>query len=359
MESIPPRMKALVAHGPGDYRLQEVDTPRAGPDDLIVRVEACGICASDLKCHHGADRFWGGGGPGKDGYVVPPFVPGHEFIGRVAEAGQNMAGAFALGDRVTSEQIVPCWDCRYCRTGHYWMCRANDVYGFKKHLPGAMAEYVRLPKGSRNYRVSPDLPIASAVLVEPYACAKHAVDRARVTPDDVVVLAGCGCLGLGMAAYLRLLNPRCLVALDRQDDRLRLAAEFGADVTMNPSRDDVVAKILDMTEGYGCDVYIEATGHPDAVRQGLDAIRKLGRFVEFSVFGAPASIDWSIIGDMKELDVLGAHLGPYCYETVIRLIESGRLPTQGVVTHQFGLDRWEEAFTAANDAARATRVVIG
>ena len=126
--------------------------------------------------------------------------------------------------------------------------------------------------------------------------------------------------------------------------RLQKAKDFGADIVMNPSKENVVEKIVEMTGGYGCDIYIEATGHANSVNQGLEMIRKLGRFVEFSVFNDLATVDWSIIGDRKELDVLGAHLGPYCYEPVIKWIADGTLPTAGVVTHKFSLDDWKTAF---------------
>ena len=116
---------------------------------------------------------------------------------------------------------------------------------------------------------------------------------------------------------------------------------------MNPGKEDAVAKILEMTGGYGCDVYIEATGAPASVRQGMRMIRKLGRFVEFSVFGQETSLDWSIIGDKKELDVLGAHISPYSYPYVIGRMHSGELKTNGVVTGLYPLDDWEAAFEQA------------
>lgn len=198
----------------------------------------------------------------------------------------------------------------------------------------------------------------SAILIEPYACAKHAVDRAQVTPTDVVVQAGVGCLGLGMVGYLRMHNPSKLVVLDVKDERLKMAKDFGADIVINPSKEDAVKQILDMTDGYGCDIYIEATGHPSSVQQGMNMVRRLGRFVEFSVFGAPVTLDWSIIGDVKELDLLGAHLSPYCFPPVIEWIGSGKLPTKGVVSHVYKLSDWEEAFELAASGQNATRVVI-
>ena len=116
---------------------------------------------------------------------------------------------------------------------------------------------------------------------------------------------------------------------------------------MNPGKEDVYAKIMELTDGYGCDIYIEATGHPSSVVQGLKMIRKLGTFVEFSVFGEPTTVDWTLIGDNKELDVLGSHLSPYCYPYVIENIANGSLKTDGIVSRYFDLENWEEAFDYA------------
>ena len=127
---------------------------------------------------------------------------------------------------------------------------------------------------------------------------------------------------------------------------------------MNPGREDVVGKVMQLTDGYGCDIYIEATGHPSSVQQGLDMVRKLGRFVEFSVFGEPATIDWSIIGDRKELDVLGAHLSPYCYPFVIENIASGKLKTDGIVSKMFPVEEWEKAFEYASGKYGDLKVAI-
>ncbi len=355
MVDLPKKMKALMARAPGQYKVEEVDTPRAGDDDIIIKIEACGICAGDAKAYHGAERFWGS--PTQPAYIKAPVIPGHEFIGHIVELGESIKG-FAIGDRVAADQIVPCWECRFCKSGKYWMCQKHDIYGFQNNVNGGFAEYAKLPKGSLNWHVPQDIPMESAILIEPYACAKHAVDRAQVTPTDVVVLAGVGCLGLGMVGYLKMHSPMKLVVLDMKDSRLELAKEFGADVTINPSKEDAVAKVLEMTDDYGCDIYIEATGHPSAVKQGMDMVRKLGRFVEFSVFGKETTLDWSVIGDVKELDLLGAHLSPYCFPPVIEWIANGQLPTKGVVSHVFKLDDWQKGFDLAASGENATRVVI-
>ncbi len=352
---IPDTMKALVARGPGKYALETVPVPKPGYGEILVKVEACGICAGDVKATHKASRFWGG--DGLPGYCEPPFIPGHEFVGQVAAMGDGVEGGFKAGDRVVSEQIVPCGKCRYCKAGKYWLCDPHNVYGFKNHLPGGMAEYTILPKRSINYAIPKDLPVEQAVLIEPFACSLHGVEQGRIQVDDVVVLAGAGTLGLGMIGAIRQRNPRKLIVLDMNDARLALAREFGADIALNPGKEDAIGRVLAETDGYGCDVYLEVTGHPSSVGQGLDMICKGGRFVEFSVMSGTSTVDWSVIGDMKEIVIRGSQLSPYCYGRTIEGIVNGTLPTRGVVSHIFPLERWEEAFAVAN-AGKGIKVVL-
>jgi len=355
--SVPKTMKALVAHGKDDYRLElAYPAPECGPDDIIIKTEGCGVCAGDLKCFHGAGMFWGDGDK-QSAWVKPPFVPGHEFLGVVAETGENVKD-FKIGDRIAADQIVPCGECRFCKSGRYWMCQPHDMLGFQSYNNGGMAEYVRYPKNAVISKVPESLALETALLIEPYGCSKHAVDRGSIQCDDVLVISGAGTLGLGMITYARMKNPAKLIVLDMIDSRLEKAKEFGADIVMNPGKEDVVARVNELTDGYGCDVYIEATGHPSSVLQGMSMIRKLGRFVEFSVFADPTTLDWSIIGDRKELDVLGAHLSPYCYPFVIENILNGNLKTEGVVTKCFPIEEWEKAFDYASGKYGDLKVAI-
>ena len=352
---IPKTMKAVVAYSPGDYRLEEVLVPEIGPGEILIKVEGCGICAGDLKAFDGAPSFWGD--EKQPAYIKAPMIPGHEFIGRVVALDESIKD-FEIGDRIISEQIVPCWECRFCKRGQYWMCEKHDLYGFQNNVNGGMAEYMKFTKEAINYRVPEDLPLEKAILIEPYACSFHAVQRAQIQLGDVVVLAGAGTLGLGMIGAIKKSGPGKLIVLDLFDDRLELAKKFGADMVLNPLKDDVIRIVKDLTDGYGCDIYIEATGAQKSVEQGLSMIRKLGRFVEFSVFKDPVSVDWSIISDRKELDVLGSHLGPYCYPHVIEGISNGDLPTEGVVTHQLPLEEFEKGFKLVKSGAQSLKVVL-
>jgi erythritol/L-threitol dehydrogenase len=341
------RMTAIVCHGPEDYRVEEVARPVPGNNELVVKIGACGICASDCKCWSGAQMFWGGKNP----YVKPPVIPGHEFFGTVEELGPGAAEHFGVkpGDTVIAEQIVPCDRCRYCRAGQYWMCEVHNIFGFQREVAdGGMAEYMKFPTTARVHVIPPEMPLEDAAVIEPLSCAIHTVQRGDIELSDVVVIAGAGPLGLLMTQVAHLKTPRKLVVIDLMDDRLELARGFGADITINPKNEDADAVVRALTDGYGCDVYIETTGHPSGVTQGLQIIRKLGRFVEFSVFGKETSADWSIIGDRKELDIRGAHLGPYCYPIAIDLLSRGLVTSKGIVTHHYDLKDWDEAMKLAN-----------
>ena len=351
-------MRAVVCHGPQDYRLEERQIPKPGPGEVLVRVRSAGICASDLKCYSGAPLFWGDAD--REGYCQPPVTAGHEFVGEVVALGEGAAEKYGLeiSDHAISEQIVPCWNCRFCDRGQYWMCQRHDIYGFRQSTFGAWADYMLFPAGALNHKVPKSIPAHHAVFIEPLSCAIHAVERGDIQYQDTVVIAGCGPLGLGMVAAARMKNPTFLIALDLSDERLALAKSTGADLGFNPNETDVVDEILKLTDGYGCDVYIEATGHPKAVEQGLQMIRKLGTYVEFSVFREKVTVDWTIIGDTKELNIHGAHLGPYCYPVAIRMLERGLLPMDKIVTHRLPLDRYQDGIELVGNGAHSVKVSL-
>jgi erythritol/L-threitol dehydrogenase len=356
---IPQMMRSVMCYGPEDYRLEEIPVPSVGPGEVLVKVLSAGICAGDSKCFQGAPLFWGD--DDRPGYCQPPITPGHEFVGEVVALGTGAAEKYglAIGDWAISEQIVPCWECRFCRRGQYWMCDdKHDVYGFRQRTPGAMAEYMRFPADAINHKVPKEIPPHQAVYIEPLACSIHAVQRGNIELGDTVVVSGCGPLGLGMVAAARLKSPGCLVAVDLNPSRLEVARKCGADLLLNPSEVDVVSQVRKITDGYGCDVYIEASGHPSSVHQGLQMIRRLGTFVEFSVFGEPVTVDWTIIGDTKELNIHGAHLGPFCYPLAIDMILKGQVPVDDIVTHQFPLEQFGQAFHLVHDAKESIKVVL-
>jgi erythritol/L-threitol dehydrogenase len=352
------RMQAVVCHGPHDYRLEEVDVPTRGPGELLIQVEAVGICASDLKCYHGAAKFWGD--QTRDAWAETDVIPGHEFVGRIVEADDLALERWRVevGDRVLSEQIVPCWKCHYCRRGWYWMCEPHDIYGFKRATPGGMAQYMTFPTTALVHKIDASLPAAHAAFAEPLACSLHAVERADIGFGDVVVVAGCGPIGLGMVAGAAAKSPVSVVALDMSERKLDIARMCGADHTVNITSTDPVQVVRDLTDGIGADIYLEGTGHPAAVPQGLNLLRKRGTYVEYSVFGSDVTVDWSIISDDKELDVRGAHLGPHCWPAAIRMIESGRLPLDRICTTQLPITEFQHGLELVADGTDSIKVSL-
>jgi len=357
-EPLPNTMQAVVCYGPEDYRLQEWPVPEPGPEEIVIRVEEAGICASDIKCYTGAPLFWGD--EQNEGYCQAPVIPGHEFVGEVVALGEGAEEKYdlALGDLAISEQIVPCWNCRFCQNGQYWMCQWPSVYGFRKRVFGAMAEYMLFPRGAINYKVPKSIPIEHAVYIEPLACAIHGAQQGNIEFQDVVVVAGAGPLGLGILAAAKLKTPRLLIALDLMDHRLGVAKDCGADIAINPAKVDAIDEVLKLTDGYGCDVYIEATGHPAAVEQGLRMTRRLGTFVEFSVMRESVTTDWNLIGDAKELTIRGAHLSPHCYPVAIDWLEKELLPMEHIVTHQMELASFQEGIDMIVSGDRSIKVTL-
>jgi threonine dehydrogenase-like Zn-dependent dehydrogenase len=356
--SLPKTMKAVVVHGIEDYRLEEVPVPQVGPAEVLVRVRATGVCAGDVKSYYGA-RVWGSEQIAP--YIETPVIAGHEFAGEVVALGEGAGEkqGLTLGDLAVSEQIVPCWQCRFCQRDQYWMCQRHDIYGFKRgRAEGSWAEYMKFPSGAINYRVPSEVKAEHAALVEPLACGIHGVDRGEIHSGDVVVIAGMGPIGLCMLQVARLKSPALLIALDLQGQRLQLARELGADMALNAADEDVIQRVLDLTDGYGCDVYIDAAGAGAAVLQGLQMIRRLGTFVEFSVHASPVAVDWTIIGDQKELNVHGAHLSPYCYPRAIQYIADGTVAADRIVTHALPLERFREAIELAHSQTESLKVLL-
>lgn len=348
-------MNALVAHGPQDYRYEQVPVPTIGADEVLLKVLACGICAGDIKSFHGGIRIWGTSEA--DRYIDAPVVGGHEFCGEVVEVGAGVGG-LEVGDRVVSEQIVPCGECQFCREGTYWMCTRSAVFGFKEVCEGGFAEYVKLPRTAINHKVPASFSVEQAALVEPIACGMHAVERARIEHSDVVVIAGLGGIGLAMLSIAASAMPKLLIGVDIRDDRLAKGVEFGADAVLNPTDPDFERALLDLTGGLGCDVYIEASGSEASVRQGLNVLRNRGRFVQMGVFADTVNADWNIIGDGKELTISGSHLSGLTYPAVIKGIESGRIRTDGLVTHTYALSEWAAAFQVAEKEPNALKVLL-
>ena len=256
-------MKAAVYHGPRDVRLEEIDVPKIGLHDVLVKVDVALTCGTDrkmlLRGHH---------------MFKPPFVFGHEFAGTIAEVGSAVKG-FRPGMRVVAANSAPCNTCFFCRRGQQNMC--EDLY---IRLSGAFAEYIDVPAPlvEQNLLVIPeDVPSRDAALVEPLACVVHGFEWAGVHPGDTVVVNGAGPIGL-MFVRLAAMKPARVVVTDILDERLERAKRLGAETAVNvKGHRDAVRAVRELcNDGRGADVAIEAVGLPETWDQTIRMVRKGG-----------------------------------------------------------------------------------
>ncbi|HYN04661.1 MAG TPA: galactitol-1-phosphate 5-dehydrogenase [Vicinamibacteria bacterium] len=257
-------MKALVLREYMKLVHEEVPLPEIAPDEVLVKVEACGICGSDV---HGLD--------GSTGRRKPPLIMGHEASGVVAEAGPAVVG-WAAGDRVTFDSTIYRLDDWYTRRGLYNLSDGRMVLGvspgeYRRH--GAFAEYVAVPQHIL-YRVPASVSFEQAAMVEPVAVAAHAVSLTPIAVGDTAVVVGAGMIGLCLVQVLRAAGCSRVFAVDLEAEKLELARKLGADVALDPREADVAQEVARATGGRGADVAFEAVGVTATVKAAIAAVRR-------------------------------------------------------------------------------------
>lgn len=260
-------MQALVLTEYRKLELADVERPTLRPDDVLVRVAACGICGSDV---HGYD--------GSSGRRVPPIIMGHEAAGTVVEVGSNVDRA-QIGDRVTFDSTISCGRCDACSRGQVNLCVDRRVLGvscadYRQH--GAFGEFVAVPQGIL-YRLPHELPFKHAALIEPVSVAVHAVDRLEVSSGERAVVVGSGMIGLLVIQALRIAGCREVIAIDLDASRLDLAKELGATTTINPTQTDAVQAVIELTGGDGAEIAVEVVGNAAALATAIGCVRRGGR----------------------------------------------------------------------------------
>ena len=341
-------MKALLLKDYLRLEMVEMPQPEIGPDDVLVRVRACGICGSDV---HGFD--------GSTGRRIPPLVMGHEAAGTVAALGARVKG-LQVEDRVTFDSTVYCGDCGYCRQGKVNLCDNRQVLGvsctdYRRH--GAFAEYVSVP-GRIVYHLPSTLPFEYAAMIEATSIAVHAVRLAQVRTGSTAVVVGSGMIGLLVIQALRIAGVDRLAAIDVDDGRLALAGRFGAHHTFNSGALDVVAAVKDLTEGRGVDLAIEAVGNTGALRTAIASLQKGGTVV--LIGNVSPSVDLPLQSVVtREIRLLGSCASSGEIPECIQLLASGRIQVGPLISAVAPLEEgpaWFERFRGR--AARLMKVVL-
>src|SRR4051794_632899 len=344
-------MKALVYGGPGLRSWQDVPDPEIlQSTDAIVRIDSSTICGTDLHILKGDVPE-----------VKPGTILGHEAVGTVVEVGSAVTTIVA-GDRVLVSCITSCGRCRFCKEGHYGLCSGGGGWIFGHLIDGLQAELARVPFADTSVHKVPEGLTDEQVLfladILPTAY-EVGVLNGRVEPGDTVAIVGAGPIGLATIMTAKLHTPGRIVAIDLADARLEKALEFGADVTINNGREDAVAKVMELTDGLGADVAIEAVGVPETFELCTELIRPGGRVANVGVHGHSATLHLEKLW-IRDVLITTGLVDTTTTAKLLRLIETGRLDPTPFATHRFALQDAEQAYDVFGAAAEshALKVVL-
>jgi L-iditol 2-dehydrogenase len=328
------KMKAVRMYAPGDLRVEEVPPPVVKDDEALIKVMAVGVCGSDIPR---ANVY---------GAHVSPITLGHEFSGRVEEAGSAVKG-FSPGDRVTAPPLIPCGVCKWCRMGEYSLCEDYDYYGSRRD--GAMAEYIAV-KESNLLKLPAGISYEDAAATDPCANALHAMSRAGFKRGESVVIYGAGPIGLFAAQYARINGAGKVIAVDVWPQKLETAKKVGADLCIDAREADVPKRVKQETDG-GADVVIDFSGVPAAQKSCIHCACKLGRvvFLGISHKGLDLSEKEVDLIMREQLDIRGSwnsFTKPFPgadWTGSIKLMEEG-LTAGDIISHRLPLDEAPAVF---------------
>jgi (R,R)-butanediol dehydrogenase / meso-butanediol dehydrogenase / diacetyl reductase len=340
-------MKVGVFRGIKKISVEELETPRAGADDVVVAVAACGICGSDLHTYlHGS-------------FVEPGQVMGHEFVGSIVEAGADVEG-LAVGDRVTASPLQPCHDCPRCAEGRYNLCPKAWTQGIAYGKPGAFAELVRIPgaiAGSNVFPLRKDIDDDAGALVEPLAVAVHAVKLAEPIAGATALVTGLGTIGQQVAQTLKARGAGRVIGIDVSPLRLRAAAQLGAE-TLDGSAGIVEALASVLEEGEEIDVAFECSGVPAVANGALEQIRAGGTIVVLALYDDPLTFNPTVLVQ-KEVRFQGsiAYTGED-FADAVAMIHAGSAQANPLITQRHTLDEISQAFEVQLNKDRSLKVLV-
>lgn len=340
-------MKAAVLRGPADIRVETVDTPKIKANEILVKVAACGICGTDLRAYKA--------GPGivhKGRNII-----GHEFSGEVVEIGSAVKGV-TLGSRITGNGYHFCGVCKACLQGMWWECSDRGLIGYG--LDGAMAEYVVLPNpmpGVLLFELPETMKFDEAAVVEPMTISGWAVEEAHIQPDQTVVVLGAGTIGLGALQFAKLDGAKVIVS-EPSAKRLEIARKLGADVTINPVKDDPVAVVQKLTSGKMADVVIECSGVPKVFYQGVNMLHRSGKVMQVANYGQGLNLSPEILEEMMKKNLSVQVTGGAIWSRAFNLASTGKINTKGLISHKFKLEDARHAFEMQLNAAESVKVLI-
>jgi 2-desacetyl-2-hydroxyethyl bacteriochlorophyllide A dehydrogenase len=328
-------MKAVLKSKTGvgfEYR-EDVEEPKIGPDQVLVKVKATGICGSDIHLYKGEAI-------GALPQLPIPFIPGHEFAGEITELGSNVRH-LRVGSRISAELMVSCGHCYYCRRGERAYCTSIRELGVD--MNGSYAEYVAVP--AQNIHILPDdMSWADAALCDCLSSALHPFEKLSSDILKNIVVLGAGPIGLCGVQIARTLGAKKVISVDVVPERLDLAKQLGADHTINPLQTDLVKEVQGLTNGIGADAVMEMAGSEQTILASIELARKNGEVVWMGIHNEPICLKQFLIM-AKAIHIHGSFDYSWLtYERAIHLIASGRVRMKPIVTHQLPLSQVSKAF---------------
>lgn len=341
-------MKTAVMTGVGKVELMERPIPSPKPDEVLVKVGHVGICGSDL-------HYFEMGGIGSN-IVEPPFVLGHEAAGTVVELGSEVSH-LKVGDKVALEPGKTCGQCEFCKRGEYNLC--NDVIFFATPpIDGVFQEYVA-HEAALCFKLPDNVGTLEGALIEPLAVGIHAAMQGNAHMGQTVVVTGAGCIGLVSLLALKAMGVSKVYVVDILQNRLDMALELGADGVINGEKEDAVARIMELTNGKGCDLSIEIAGSQVTTSQLIHASKK-GATVVLVGYSASGemTLPMSLALD-KELTFKTVFRYRNIYPMAIEAVASGRIQIEKIVSHSYKLDDIQRALDeCVKDKANVTKGVV-
>ena len=340
-------MRAAKLYDVKDLRVEDLADPNPGVDEVVVKVMACGVCATDVN-------MWRGTSDEGDF----PFVPGHEWSGEIVEVGSAVRD-YSVGDRVVGEVCTPCGECVNCKDGFAAeACMNYELYGFKPENPGGIAEF-HLARANRLHRIPEGLSYEEAALVEPAWVAYNSIWEAGggVGPHDRMVVFGCGPIGM-----LALLTGKAagapVIAVEPHPYRRRMASELGADVTVDPLAGDLKEQVRSHTGGRGATLVVECSGNDDARAGTLDVLANRGRIVLIGLGGSrkvPIDLDKAIF---KGATIRGGDGSSFFLSKTLAFLSRGIVDVGRVITHRFPLEQVVNAFELGAAQGESSKIMI-
>jgi L-iditol 2-dehydrogenase len=339
-------MKAAFLAGKGSVEIRDLPAPTIGRGEILVHMRSCGVCGTDVEKFHGD-------------HITPPIL-GHEVAGEIEATGSDIQ-SYRRGERVIVHHHASCKSCFYCKNGLETLCEAYP----KSNLdPCGFAEYFRVPealvKGGTVYKLPDSMTFETGSLVEPTACCIRALRKSGIKAGDSVAVFGVGPVGLTHVQLLKLYGIAPILAIDILRPRRQMASKFGADLTLDPTTENVAEKTLAETSGRGADYAIVATGNSKAIQQAVDSVRKGGRVI---LFGAPGrgtlvSLDMSRLF-LREIAIQSSYSTS---ETEMRmaldLLQTQRVDPSPMITHRLPLEEVIEALHLAEKGGEAVKVIV-